>query len=69
MASIFTPEEKRDICHALQMWINYVQTRDVNLTQADAINMGRKENIRAITEEQMERILELKKTIKKVLEL
>jgi hypothetical protein len=67
--SVFTQEEKRDMTYALQMWINYVQTRDVNLTQADAINMGRKENIRAITEEQMERILELKKLQKKVLSL
>lgn len=67
--SIFTPTEKRDLIHALSMWINYVQTGDVSMSQVDAVNAKMEDKIKPITEEQMERILELKKLQRKVTSL
>jgi hypothetical protein len=47
------------IAHALSMWANYIETRDVTLCAQDLQNM--KKPVKALDEAQMESVLRLRK--------
>ena len=58
-------KENHMISHALNMWANYIETGDVTKSAQDAQRF--KEYFNALTEDQMEFILRLRKTSTKYL--
>ena len=63
-------EEKQDIIIALNMRCNYIETGDITCSAIDAENMGKDApegiRIRALSLEQMELILRMRKLIEKL---
>ncbi len=54
--------------HALSMWANYIETGDVCLSTCDAINSDRRDSIKALSLEQQEFVVRLRKLANKELE-
>jgi hypothetical protein len=58
---MFSPDstDKQLTRHALLMWRNYIQTGDVVLSTADAINSGQQNKCRQLNSDQQEFVLRL----------
>lgn len=52
-------DDKKLIFNALLMWRNHIQTGNVNMSSADAVNCGRKDSIRALNSGQQEFVIRL----------
>lgn len=67
-----TKEERDDIAIALNMRCNYIETGDIAYSAVDVENMGKHglgiAKIKALSLDQMELIIRMKKTVRKMYE-
>ena len=53
------------IAYALHGWANWIETHDITLSAADAINMKKSEMVNALSQDQMKFIVRLRDLSKK----
>jgi hypothetical protein len=69
MSDIHHMSDHEIIARALSMWKNYMETGNVNLSNADALNCGNKDLIKPLNDEQVQFGQRLKKLSLRSLEI
>jgi hypothetical protein len=64
---MFSPasSDKEIIRHAVLMWRNYIQTGDVVLSAADAVNSGQQDKCRQLSSDQIQFVIRLEQLAEK----
>jgi hypothetical protein len=64
---MFNPDssDKEIIRHALLMWRNYIQTGDVVMSTADAVNSGQQDKCRQLNSNQIDFVIRLEQLAEK----